>query len=599
MDVIHNFCKAKVKAKTDSSSFLLTNNKGGYLLSGEKPLSRYFGLFFSKGDDVFKSVESINIIKGQGIDEIRNNVFDIETSRGDINERFFMPKDMNSFVYEIDKQTDIEITFDCRKIYDNRQFGRYYSFYHKEGRFVIRFDKKNDSGEGNENGEYNVFVVLDLKPENGLSGVWKKVEYPVDFQRKSQPYERYVYAIRPFKAKRIIVTASTDESEALKENEYVSKNIELLKIKQHGLYQKIEIDKFVKGIKDDKIKLAYCSARNSLDSLMVKNDGDMNLYAGLPWFNQFWTRDTLISLNGIKDDNFTKRIVLSYLKNIGKDGRLPNRIPSTTTGCADGIGWLFLRIRQMNDRKMFSKDEQKAIAQYLELSLKLMIDKYFKNGLVYNEKQETWMDTIYNDDGRPGARIEIQGLTLNMLSLCNKLTKNFKYKKMLDALEIKAFKRFWKDDYFKDGADDDTIRPNVFIAYYAYPKMLSKGEWKKCFDKVIKQCWMPWGGFSTIDKSNPLYQPLYTGENNMSYHRGDSWFWINNLAAMAMYDVDKVKYKDYVNKILSASCDDILFKGVIGHSSELSSSVEQKGEGCFAQAWSAALLIELIEKLNS
>ena len=65
-----------------------------------------------------------------------------------------------------------------------------------------------------------------------------------------------------------------------------------------------------------------------------------------------------------------------------------------------------------------------------------------------------------------------------------------------------------------------------------------------------------------------------------------------------MHDLNKKKYKKYISKILNASISDNLWKGIIGHSSELSSAAEQKAEASLSQAWSAATLIELIEKVK-
>lgn len=599
MEVTHSFCKTKISKNVNNPAFLLTNNKGGYMLFSGFPLSRYFGFVINKGSDFFKTINEIRVVGDYKTNEIKNNVVDVETKHNDIKGTFFFPKELNTFSFELDREVELEITFDCRKLFDNREFGRYYSMYEKEGKFILRYDKKNDPKEGAENGEYTLFVVFDAIDHQGLTALWQKEAYSFDLERRSPPYERYVYLLKPFKAKRIIATAGTDENEAINENKHVCKNIELLKIKQHGIHQKIEVDKILKKIKEDDTRSAYCNARNSMDSLISKIGDETNVLAGLPWFSQFWTRDALISLAGVNDDKLAKQIVMNYVKSIGRDGRLPNRIPSTITGCADGIGWLFVRVRQLIDKKMFDKDELKTIADALENSLKMIYDNYFVNGSIINHKQETWMDTIHSDDGRPGARIEIQALTLNMLKLCHKLTKNFKYKKMLDALEIKTFKKFWNKDHFKDGAEDDTVRPNIFIAYYAYPKMLSKGEWKNCFDHALNCLWMDWGGLSTLDKGHPLFQPLSTGENNASYHRGDSWYWINNISAICMIDLDKKKYKTHIDKILEASCADNLWMGIIGHSSELSSAIEQRPQGCYAQAWSAATLVELIEKLHS
>ena len=82
--------------------------------------------------------------------------------------------------------------------------------------------------------------------------------------------------------------------------------------------------------------------------------------------------------------------------------------------------------------------------------------------------------------------------------------------------------------------------------------------------------------------------------DNRSYHRGDSWYWMNAAAAIAMRRLDPVRYQEQIALITKACVDDLLFQGAVGHCSELSSAAEQAWGGCFSQAWSAALLYELL-----
>ena len=179
----------------------------------------------------------------------------------------------------------------------------------------------------------------------------------------------------------------------------------------------------------------------------------------------------------------------------------------------------------------------------------------------------------------------------------HELTNNRIYRELEDNLKKEVRDKFWNKKCLADGLDDFTIRPNVFIAYYMYPELLTNKEWITCFDNALKSLWNDWGGVSTIDKNNPLFRPEHTGEINESYHNGDSWFWINNLAAITLYRLDKKRYKKYIYKILEASTKEILWHGAIGHHAELSSSCGLRSEGCLAQAWSAAMYIELINEI--
>jgi glycogen debranching enzyme len=73
---------------------------------------------------------------------------------------------------------------------------------------------------------------------------------------------------------------------------------------------------------------------------------------------------------------------------------------------------------------------------------------------------------------------------------------------------------------------------------------------------------------------------------------------LNNLAALVLYKVNRKKFEKYVEKILKSSARDILWLGAIGHHSEISSAEKQEARGCVAQAWSAALYIELINEAS-
>ena len=93
---------------------------------------------------------------------------------------------------------------------------------------------------------------------------------------------------------------------------------------------------------------------------------------------------------------------------------------------------------------------------------------------------------------------------------------------------------FWNGEILADRLDDFTKRPNIYIAAYIYPELLTRDEWTTCFKNITPSLWLSWGGLSTIDKKHPLYTKTHTGEITQSYHRGDSWFWINNLAVLVM-----------------------------------------------------------------
>jgi len=64
-----------------------------------------------------------------------------------------------------------------------------------------------------------------------------------------------------------------------------------------------------------------------------------------------------------------------------------------------------------------------------------------------------------------------------------------------------------------------------------------------------------------------------------------------------MARVSKMRFNDYINKILKASTNEILWSGAIGHHAEISSSAVMESQGCFMQAWSAAMYVEMVNEL--
>jgi hypothetical protein len=188
---------------------------------------------------------------------------------------------------------------------------------------------------------------------------------------------------------------------------------------------------------------------------------------------------------------------------------------------------------------------------------------------------------------------------LKLMSFINKeMNQQADFEKIEQETKNKVKEVFFDGKILKDGADDPTIRPNIFLAYYIYPELLDKNEWETVFDNSLKKLWFNWGGLSTIDKSSPLFCENYTGEDNKSYHRGDSWFFVNNIAAICLNDLNEEKYRKYVDKIIEASTKDMLYLGISGRPSELSSAAKLEAKASLCQLWSAATYIEIMQALH-
>jgi hypothetical protein len=552
-------------------SFLVSNTAGSFALFGIK--SRYQGVFFSHQGKAFKTIAHIDLKGVPGA--ILNELWKVTRDRYGVQESFWFARGLPAFFYELSEPAKVDVLFDCKLNYDNREWGRNYSFVQQDKALLVNFEKKNDSRESEEHGEYSFWLAL-YGCEFEKLEQWEEQHYTYDELRNSPPFARWV--LRGCRAHGSFVASfgkSRDEALSIAKNSWKRKK-ELAKEAEKYASQIIAGFK----IKNDDMRVAAECARYSLACLQ-SNHG---LYAGLPWFHQRWARDELISAKALLHSGqktLAKVILFSWLEKLLPAGRLPGTL---TSSIADA-GWLFLRFEDYLPE--MKKNEKEWLLRKLEFFLK---EVNLKDGLIINDARETWMDSI----DRAGARIEIQALTLAACRLSRLLGKE---SPLEQNLKSRVKESFLRGKYLADGAEDDAIRPNVFIAAYAYPELLSKKEWIACFDQILPRLWLDWGGISTIDVSHPFFVANHTGENSKSYHSGDSWFWLNNLAALVLFAFDKKKYKNYIQHVLKASTQEILYEGVVGHHAELSGASEFKPAGSLVQAWSAAMYVELIEEL--
>ncbi len=589
----------KINAKGEGSGNFLLTNKGGYFYFN--PGTKYRGLHFPEKKDkdnwtLFKTIDLIKVNKD--VLEVSNNFNNVSQKYDTGTVKYFFNE--GSFVIEADIKGELTIVLDMREIFDYSDVGRIYEINEEKGCILIEYKKYNDNVL--EKLSYTRFLAIktDMAHENIKQ--WTEQYFKDDEDRKSQPYRSYSYEAFKFKCNRksiIGIGFSADKHEAL--------------IQARKAQEKQPVKFSFQSIKgNDEEKIAFNCAVKAVKDLYVELGENFGLYAGLPWFFQFWTRDESISTKALielGDYELTKKILRHRINFVKDDGRIPNRIPISELASADGTGWVFMRLHELmlslkKEKKLdkfFPEKDLSEIRNLLNKAIEGHKKNYSENDLIKNIINETWMDTNYKEDVRDGFRIEVQALWMRMIKFHNFLDTLLHNEPELNDYEHTVAERvkekFWKGDKLLDGVGDEKVRPNVFLAFYVYPELLSKEEWEKAFDYCLSKLWLDWGGLSSIDKSSPLFCPKYTGEDTISYHRGDSWYFVNNIAAICLNKINKQKYEKTVEKIKSASTNDILYKGMIAGSSEISSASEQRGDGSKFQLWSAATYIELIKNV--
>lgn len=616
MDVTYALSAQQVQVQILNPWILKSDKRGGYLFhSFSQHASRYEGLHIAKqtrdGWTLFKTLHNFLEKNPEKIVSYAYKTI-ISYSTYTVNVTY----DAQQIHMDVEKFAENEtvqlpIILDCRQIYDFRTTGRMYTIAYDSLKqvYLISYKKKNETLTADEQFEhepYELYVAIKTDGIFTQNQTWSEFFFQFEHERNSQPDKQWLFhACTIQNPTTVSIGCAFNAEQAIERCLNICENSTYIQ-KSSQQYAQALLKNTPSSI-NPSISQGLHACILSLDSLLCTIAKTKGLYAGLPWFFQFWTRDEAISTIGlIENEQYedAKQILLRQISQISTNGRNPNRYPHADLQSADGIGWTAKRINDLLARSpnTFSHKELTTIYHALYESLTNQHAHFGQNNLIVNKALETWMDTGTPYDVRSGIRIEIQALQLAQLETINNIAKLLKVEPFpIKERTIKqSIIQVLFKEYLHDGFEnelDTTIRPNVFLTYYIYPTLLSKKDWEQTFDRALNALYLDWGGIATIDKQHSLFCPTYTGENNASYHRGDSWYFLNNITALALYKLNKKKYKYYYDKILTSSTTEILQSGAIGAHAEVSDAIKLSSQACFMQAWSLATYIELVQNI--
>jgi len=580
-------------------SHILSNSLGSFYYYSNKPYTKFGGLFFRINNEIIKCLERIDIQDSGNYINSEDTEINIHVERDKLLENHYLQNNSNSFAYHLSHAKEITLVLDIHKMDDFAEWGRIYSIKYEHGCIIIKYMKVDNDG----NQEYKYYVAIKTGTTHfDKIEEFSRADYKYDSMRGSES-KRFVFRSVRFFSNIFTMSMSKSKREAIKNAKNLFNNYSIIKNSDKRITHNTKIIHTSKELQN-----TYSLIHKSMDKLIF-NDG---IYAGFPWFFQTWARDELICINYLINQKKylqVKKIFLKYFEHISYCGRLPAIIPEEGNKSADGMGWLGFRFWQFMKQlkkenkfnKIFKKYEIKKITEYFEKQVYNLKKYHLRNGLIYSGKDETWMDTSYNDNGREGFCIEIQALSIKLFEMLYELSGQERYKINAEELKENTVKSFYKNGKLFDLINPDLsenkeIRPNFFIAYYVCPNLLPKIIWTKIFNENIPKLWLSWGGISSIGINSSQFINEYTGENNKSYHRGDSWYFLNAITAICLIKQNKTKYKIYIEKIINACNNECLNNGVYGAVAEVSSAKRLTGYGCLSQAWSNAMFIELLNE---
>lgn len=357
----------------------------------------------------------------------------------------------------------------------------------------------------------------------------------------------------------------------------------------------------------------------TMDELITEQQGN-GIYAGLPWFNEYWGRDMFISFPGAclvtGQFDVAKQILKDFVELQDTDpssetyGRIPNRanLEGILYNTTDGTPRLViqaLEVAKYSGDTEFLNDLYPAIKMSIDASIKNYIDE---KGYLTHADADTWMDVKRN--GIPGSprgnrANDIQALWYAQLMAGSEiaaLMDDMGSAEEWSGLAVQLAGNFEQDfcnkedsyifDHLNsDGSADTQFRPNQLYCF----DLVNDEDFKK---KVTRRVWeelvYPWGVASLAQwdrQFHPQHENWHYYHKDDAYHNGTIWLWNNGAAMQRMIEFGQV---DTAWELFKNMNRQALHEGAVGSLSENADAHPREGKtwvnrsGTFLQAWSNA-----------
>lgn len=378
------------------------------------------------------------------------------------------------------------------------------------------------------------------------------------------------------------------------------------------------------------VNKALLWARANMTALIMQQSGT-GIYAGLPWFDDYWGRDTFISLPGAtltnNDYEDAKAILRSFASFQIKDstnqnfGRIPNRVaPGEKMYNTTGATLWFIQmidecIRYSGDFA-FADEMFSVIRRSIEGALKYHSTP---DGLMVHGDAETWMDAVGPGgpwSPRGNRSVEIQVLWYRQLETGVKIAQFLghdsiatKWQQIAGKVALTFRTKYWDDqqqqlyDHLNaDDTPDTSKRPNQAFAVSLSKELLMPSKQGDVLRAVIVQTTYPWG-VASLAQTDPNFHPYHQYRpyypKDAAYHNGIIWTWLSGPVIDGLTRFGEI---DHAYTLTEDLTEKILYRGMAGSIAEVTDAMpvkmpENPGDvraddirlsGTFSQAWSLA-----------
>lgn len=371
---------------------------------------------------------------------------------------------------------------------------------------------------------------------------------------------------------------------------------------------------------DDKLTKSLNWIMLTTDELVMNQMG-WGIYAGLPWFNDYWGRDLFITFPGacLVTGQFetAKKILLSFAKFQNNDknskyyGRIPNRarpdeiIYNSTDGTPRMVIEIMDYVKYTGDTGII-RELYPVIKKAIDGAITYWVDD---KGYLTHDDADTWMDArekgVRPFSPRGNRANDIQSLWYQQLLASAKFAEfmmdNENYDKWLAM--AKKVKNSFVNDFFdsehdymadrisRDGTKDFKLRPNQLYAF----ELLNDENQRMTITKTVWSGLVyPWGVASLSQKDEdfyPYHENWHYYHKDAAYHNGTIWLWNNGMAMQRMIEFGQ---KETAYKLFKNMNRQALDERAIGSLGENADALPRDGKkwvrrsGTFLQAWSNA-----------
>lgn len=356
------------------------------------------------------------------------------------------------------------------------------------------------------------------------------------------------------------------------------------------------------------------------DELVTCQQGN-GIYAGLPWFNEYWGRDMFISMPGAVfctgQWETARSIFRDFAKFQDRDtssetlGRIPNRanpdgiIYNTADGTPRFVTDVFEYMQYTGDTTFLA-----SIYPAVELSINSVIERGTDaDGFLVHADADTWMDAKrqgkFPCSPRGNRAVDIQALWYGQLRSGAEMARIMghdddarRWDLAADSLFTTFNRKFVNtadtlvyDHLNADGTPDRQCRPNMLYALdMVADSAVAMKETRDAWQRLV----YPWG-VASLDQNDPQFHPYHENWHHYhkddAYHNGTVWLWNNGMAMQRMIEAGQ---QDIAWRLFENMNRQALYEGAVGSLSENADAWPRKGaqwarrSGTFLQAWSNA-----------